>query len=76
MLRDPVKEVRLAAAWAMRTRVSETSEVGKELSALLAHGSDQPSGLHRRAQLASDREDYLEAERLVQRAVYCLRTPF
>jgi predicted CXXCH cytochrome family protein len=69
MLRDPVKEVRLAAAWAMRTRVSETSEVGKELSALLAHGSDQPSGLHRRAQLASDREDYLEAERLVQRAV-------
>jgi len=69
LLRDPIKEVRLAAAWSMRRTLSRSSEVGKEVEATLNHGVDQPVGVHRRAQLAIDQGRLEEAEQWLQRAV-------
>ena len=71
---DPVKEVRLAAAWAMRRELDTGSPLGKELAATIAHGSDQPLGAHRRGRLAADRGDLREAERWIRRAVEYDRT--
>ena len=69
MLKDPVKEVRMAAAWAMRTRLSLRSEVRNELEHALAFAADQPAGAMRTAQLASDAGQLEKAELWMQRAV-------
>ncbi|MBK1855263.1 tetratricopeptide repeat protein [Verrucomicrobiaceae bacterium 5K15] len=69
MLNDPVKEVRMAAAWAMRTRLSLRSEVRNELEHSLAFTADQPAGAMRTAQLAIDANQLEKAERWMQRAV-------
>ena len=69
MLKDPVKEVRMAAAWAMRTRLSLRSEVRNELEHALAFSADQPAGAMRTAQLASDAGQLEKAELWMQRAV-------
>ena len=44
LLKDPVRSVRVAAAWALRDDVQPDSPVGKELTLMLAHNADQPSG--------------------------------
>jgi predicted CXXCH cytochrome family protein len=69
MFKDPVKEVRLAAAWAARRDLSESSEIRKEMEAALDHAGDQPLGAHRRAQMAADRGQLLEAERWMKKAL-------
>lgn len=69
MLNDPVKEVRMAAAWAMRTRLSLRSEVRNELERALAFTADQPAGAMRTAQLAIDAGQLEKAQRWMQRAV-------
>lgn len=69
MLKDPVKEVRMAAAWAMRNRLSLRSEVRNELEHALAFSADQPAGAMRTAQLAIDAGQLEKAERWMQRAI-------
>ena len=69
MFKDPVKEVRLAAAWAMRRELSESSDIRKELEGVLDHAADQPIGAHRRSQMANDRGQLLEAERWMKKAI-------
>jgi len=69
MLNDPVKEVRMAAAWAMRTRLSLRSEVRNELEHSLAFTADQPAGAMRTAQLAIDAKQFEKAESWMQRVV-------
>ncbi|BDS07285.1 hypothetical protein NT6N_23250 [Oceaniferula spumae] len=69
MLNDPVKEVRMAAAWAMRTRLSLRSEVRNELEHSLAFTADQPAGAMRTATLAMDSNQLEKAELWMQRAV-------
>ena len=41
---DPVRSVRLAAAWSLRTTLDENSPTGQELLHMLKEGADQPSG--------------------------------
>ncbi|NWK55829.1 ammonia-forming cytochrome c nitrite reductase subunit c552 [Verrucomicrobiaceae bacterium N1E253] len=69
MLKDPVKEVRMAAAWAMRTRLSQRSEVLKELRESLFFGADQPIGAMRLAELASQGEKLEEAKEWMEKAI-------
>lgn len=69
MLNDPVKEVRMAAAWAMRTRLSLRSEVRNELEHSLAFTADQPAGAMRTAQLAMDANQLEKAQRWMQRVI-------
>ncbi len=44
LLSDPIRSVRLAAAWSLRSTLDEASPVGKELQQMLALNADQPSG--------------------------------
>jgi len=69
MLQDPVKEVRMAAAWARRTRLSERSEILKELKETIIFTADQPAGAMRMAQLESEAGRLQEAEKWVKKAM-------
>lgn len=69
MLKDPVKEVRMAASWAWRRNLSQRSEVYKELKDTIRFGADQPAGAMRLAQLASDANDLENAEVWIKRAI-------
>ena len=69
MLRDPVREVRMAASWAMRTRLSQRSEVLKELKETLFFGADQPIGAMRLAELATQGENLEEARKWMEKAI-------
>ena len=69
MLQDPVKEVRMAAAWAWRSRLSERSEVLKELKQTIIYTADQPSGIMRMAQLESEANNLSEAEKWLKKAL-------
>ena len=69
MLQDPVKEVRIAAAWAWRTRLSERSDILKELKGIIQFSADQPSGAMRMAQLESEANNFAEAEKWMKKAL-------
>lgn len=69
MLKDPVKEVRVAASWAWRRHISPRSDVYKELYGAVRFGADQPAGVLGLAQLAQDANDLETAERWAKRAV-------
>ncbi len=69
MLQDPVREVRMAAAWSMRTRLSQRSEVLKELRDTLSFGSDQPIGAMRLAELATQAKNLPEAQKWMEKAI-------
>lgn len=69
MLQDSVKEVRMAAAWAMRTRLSQRSEVLKELRDSLSFGGDQPVGAMRLAELATQARNLEEARMWMEKAI-------
>ncbi|MBT8037159.1 MAG: tetratricopeptide repeat protein [Verrucomicrobiae bacterium] len=69
LLQDPVKEVRMAAAWTWRTHLSEQSAILDELKTSIAFTSDQPSGAMRMVQLESEAGNYLEAEQWMKKAV-------
>ncbi len=43
-LEDPLRSVRVAAAWALRAEVSESSQAGADLLAALRFNQDQPTG--------------------------------
>ena len=44
MFADPVRSVRLAAAWSLRATLDEKSATGQELKHMLDQNADQPSG--------------------------------
>ena len=69
MLQDPVKEVRLAASWAWRTRLSERSDALKELKETILFTADQPTGVMRMAQLESEAGKLAEAEKWIKKAI-------
>jgi tetratricopeptide (TPR) repeat protein len=69
MLQDSVKEVRMAAAWAWRTRLSDRSEILKELKETITFTADQPTGAMRMAQLESEAGRLKEAEKWVKKAM-------
>ena len=63
MLQDPVKEVRIAAAWAYRRNLANDSAIRKELLSSILFTADQPAGAMRMAQLAMDSNKLDEAEK-------------
>jgi len=69
MTQDPVKEVRLAATWAMRTRISQHSEVLEELKESIKFGADQPIGAMRLAELATQAGNLEEAKEWMVKAI-------
>lgn len=44
LLKDPVRTVRVAAAWALRAELELNSPAGKDLERYLKHNADQPTG--------------------------------
>jgi tetratricopeptide (TPR) repeat protein len=44
LLRDPLRSVRLAAAWSLRSSLDLGTQQGRELQHMLDHNADQPSG--------------------------------
>jgi len=61
MLSDPARDVRVAAAWALRGGLDMTTRAGRELQTMLDFGADQPIGRYRRAQFALARRDLIGA---------------
>ncbi len=68
LLEDPVRLVRVDAAWALRERLDMQSRAGQDLMAMLRRQSDQPPALMQMGQLAYDRGEHEEAKRLFRRA--------
>lgn len=69
MLSDPVRNVRVAAAWALRSDVDPTSTAGKELEHMLHLNADQPSGQMQLGQFHYSRNNVPKAIEHMQRAV-------
>ena len=69
MLSDPVRNVRVAAAWALRSDVDLTSTAGKELEHMLHLNADQPSGQMQLGQFHYSRNNVPKAIEHMQRAV-------
>lgn len=68
-LEDPVRVVRLAAAWALRDRLDLTSRPGRELRHLLELNADQPTGQMQWAAFHAAREDLPQALAAYAKAV-------
>jgi tetratricopeptide (TPR) repeat protein len=68
-LEDPVRSVRLAAAWALRNRLDPDSRAGRELRHLLDLHADQPLGQMQRGAFALARGDVAGALAAYARAV-------
>lgn len=69
MFKDPIKEVRVAAAWASRSRLSQHPDMLNELKESLTFSADQPTGAMSLAQLAIDSNKLDEAEKWLEKAV-------
>lgn len=69
LLQDPVRLVRLDAAWALSPSLPPDSAARRELDAYLALGLDQPGGLLRLGQDLANRGRLAEAEEPIARAV-------
>ncbi len=69
LLKDPVKAVRLQAAWAMRDSLPADDPALKELTAAALLQADLPSGAMKLAQLAVGRGDIAQAEGWFARAL-------
>lgn len=68
-LADPVRSVRVAAAWARHQTVDTNSPAGKDLLAYLRHNADQPSGVMQAGVFELDRGDAAGALALLRRAL-------
>jgi predicted CXXCH cytochrome family protein len=68
LLNDPVRLVRLDAAWVLSTELPENSAIRKELDAYLAVSADQPTGRLRIAQDLFNRGRAAEAEAPLRKA--------
>jgi tetratricopeptide (TPR) repeat protein len=69
MLEDPVRNVRVAAAWALRDHVSLESTAGKELLHSLDLNADQPSGQMQLGQFNYARGNLPKAVEHMRRAI-------
>ncbi len=69
LLEDPVRTVRLAAAWALKSSLDPGSGAGRELSAMLELNGDQPAGQYRLAQFAMARKQPADAAARLRLAV-------
>ncbi len=69
LLDDPIRAVRIAAAWALCATVDLNSRAGKELVHMLDHNADQPTGRMQLAQFAALRGDNTAAIRQMQKAI-------
>lgn len=69
LLRDPVRTVRIQAAWALRTSIDTNSPAGKELMASLKFNADQPTGAAQLAVFLMDRGSPQEAMSYWKRSV-------
>jgi predicted CXXCH cytochrome family protein len=61
LLKDPVRSVRVAAAWALRATVPIGIGAGLELQTMLDYNGDQPIGRYRKAMFALARHDPAES---------------
>jgi len=68
-LNDPVRSVRVAAAWVMRATVDVQSRAGRELQMALSLDADQPPGQYRQAMFLLAREQPEAALAHLQKAV-------
>lgn len=69
LLSDPVRSVRLDAAWALSRELPADSAARRELDAYLALGVDQPGGLALLAQDLANRGQLSEAEAHLTKAI-------
>jgi predicted CXXCH cytochrome family protein len=69
LLDDPLRSVRIAAAWALVDTLDLTTRAGKELVHMLDINADQPTGRMQLAQFASLRGDTAGAIRQMRKAI-------
>jgi tetratricopeptide (TPR) repeat protein len=69
LLDDPLRSVRIAAAWALVDTLDLNSRAGKELVHMLDINADQPTGRMQLAQFASIRGDTTGAIRQMRKAI-------
>lgn len=69
MLEDPSRNVRVAAAWALRDHLDLTSTAGRELQHMLELNADQPSGQMQLGQFEFARQNVSKAITHMQKAV-------
>ncbi len=69
LLEDPIRAVRIAAAWALCESLDLTSTAGRELIHMLDHNADQPTGRMQLAQFAMRRGDSASAIRQMRKAI-------
>jgi tetratricopeptide (TPR) repeat protein len=69
LLQDPVRSVRVAAAWALVATLDLNSKVGRELTHMLDLNSDQPTGRMQLSQFAYLRGDTKSAIRQIRKAI-------
>ena len=66
---DPVRSVRIDAAWALRRTVDTNSTAGRDLLATLRYNADQPSGAMQMGVFELERGNVASAVNYLQRAV-------
>ncbi|HEX5791304.1 MAG TPA: tetratricopeptide repeat protein, partial [Luteolibacter sp.] len=69
LLQDPIRSVRVAAAWALIEDLDLQSQAGRELVHMLDHNSDQPLGRMQLSQFAYLRGDPKAAIRQIRKAI-------
>ena len=69
LLADPVRNVRVEAAWSLRAGVDPQSLAGRELRHMMEHNRDQPTGLLQLGQWFADRGNAAESLACLRRAV-------
>lgn len=69
LLDDPIRAVRIAAAWAVCDALDLTTRAGKELVHMLDLNADQPTGRMQLAQFASRRGDDAAGIRQMRKAI-------
>lgn len=69
LLDDPIRSVRVAAAWALVETLDLNSKAGKELVHMLDHNADQPLGRMQLSQFAYLRGDSASAVRQIRKAI-------
>lgn len=69
LLEDPIRSVRVAAAWALIAELDLKSRAGRELTHMLDLNSDQPTGRMQLSQFAYLRGDTKTAIKQIEKAV-------
>jgi tetratricopeptide (TPR) repeat protein len=69
MLDDPVRNVRVAAAWVLRATLDLQSRAGRDLQTVMDLDADQPTGQYRKAMFQLARQQPAEAVKYLRKAV-------